>query len=225
VGSACWNFDPNAEAIVMNVLEHIRGQIGAVDLPLYAITLTAVPCPDTPLLLMLHWHAFRRDFLLDEAQARPVAFRPVPTSALQLNERWTAVETIDLAAMEAAWEMGAWDVTREWRPSCIRPGADNSEALDCMRAFGSYPESMGGRDLVIAEAPDCDELLELGARVGYLTWKFRPVAGGIWAEIADDATLNEDGSRDPTCPLLPQSSSTDGRTTYRFGRSGRPVLH
>ena len=52
----------------MDVLEQIRGQMDAVNLPLYAITLTAVPCPDTPVLLMLHWHGFRRDFLIDAPQ-------------------------------------------------------------------------------------------------------------------------------------------------------------
>ena len=47
----------------MDVLEQIRDQMSAVKLPLYAVTMTAVPCPDTPILLMLHWHGFRRDFL------------------------------------------------------------------------------------------------------------------------------------------------------------------
>lgn len=205
----------------MDVLEQIRGQIEAVNLPLYAITLTAVPCPDTPVLLMLHWHAFRHEFLFDAPEARPVSYRPVPASALQLNERWRALETIDMAAMEAAWELGAWDVARHQRRSCMRPGADTSEALECLQAFGTYPESMGGRDLVIAEAPDSDELLELGKNVGYLTWQFRPVCGGIWADVADDVTLNPDGTRAPPCPLLPKPphDQRGSKTVYRFGQS------
>jgi hypothetical protein len=204
----------------MDVLENIRGQMEAVNLPLYAITLTAVPRPDTPVLLMLHWHGFRRDFLIDAPEARPVAFHSVPTSALQLNERWRALETIDLAAMEAGWELGAWDVARNQRRSCMRPGADTSETLECLQAFGNYPDSMGGRDLVIAEAPDAEELLKLGANVGYLTWQFRPVCGGIWAEVADDVTLNPDGSRAPPCPLLPRPPTNEqaSKTIYRFGQ-------
>ena len=211
----------------MDVLESIRGQIEAVRLPLYAVTLTAVPRADTPVLLMMHWHGFRREFLLEAPAAQPVAFRPVPASALQLNERWRELETVDLAAMEAGWELGAWDVARRQRPGCLRPGADAREALECFQAFGSYPESMGGADLVVAEAPDSDELLRLGAAVGYVTWQFRPVCGGIWADVADDVTLGPDGSRDPPCPLPPEPPADDAasNTIYRFGRAEKILLN
>ena len=211
----------------MDLLAPIKGQMEAVKLPLYAVTLTAVPHPDTPVLLMLHWHGFRRDYLVDAPEARPVGFRSVATSALQLNERWRDLETLDLAAMEAGWELGAWDVARQQRRPCTRPGADGSEALECMQAFGSYPESVGGSDLVVAEAPDADELMQLGANAGYLLWKFRPVVGGIWAEVADDATLTSDGSRTPTCPLMPAPAPDEAVSTtiYRFGRSASGLLH
>jgi hypothetical protein len=211
----------------MDFLEPIRDQIEAVGLPLYAITLTAVPRPDTPLLLMLHWHGFRRDFLLEAPEAAPVALRSVPASALQLNERWRELQTIDFAAMEAGWELGAWELRRRRRPACLRPGADTREAIECLQAFGSYPESMGGTDLVVAEAPDGDELLRLGAAVGYVTWQFRPVCGGIWAEVADDATLSPDGSREPPCPLAPEPPPDDraGSTVYCFGRAESILLN
>ena len=211
----------------MELLAPIRAQMEAVKLPLYAVTVTAVPRPDTPVLLMLHWHGFRREFLADAPEARPVAFRSVATSALQLNERWRELEALDLAAMEAGWELGAWDVARHKRRACMRPGADRSEALECLQAFASYPDSMGGQDLVVGEVPDADDLLQLGANVGYLTWKFRPVMGGIWVEVADDATLAPDGSRQPTCPLLPAPAPDDaaGTTVYRFGRSASALLH
>ena len=211
----------------MNVLEQISGQREAVNLPLYAITVTAVPRPDTPVLLMLHWHGFRRDFILDAPESEPVAFRSVATSALQLNERWRALDTIDLAALEAGWKMGAWDVARQQRRSCMRPGADTSEALECLQAFGSVPESMGGRDLVISEAPDVDEMIKLAASVGYVTWQFRPVVGGIWADIADDVTLNADGSRAGHCPVLPEPPSDKpvSKTIYRFGHSGNRTIN
>lgn len=209
---------------MLNILERIKGQMRAIDLPLYAITLTAVPRPDTPVLLMLHWHAFRRDFVYQDTAATPVSFRPVPSTALQINERWTSLSTIDFAAMEAGWELGAWDVSRHQRPACLRPGADSSEALECMQAFGAYPEWMAAHDLVIADAPDMEDLFELGANAGYLVWKFAPVLGGVWAELADDETLKADGSRDPTCPLLPEpAAAVESRTTYRFGR--RAIVH
>ena len=211
----------------MDVLEHIKGQMTAVKLPLYAVTMTAVPCPDTPVLLMLHWHGFRRDFLYDSREARPVAFRSVPASALQLNEQWDEVETLDFAALEAAWELGAWDVARQQRRSCMRPGADSMEAFECLQAFGTVPDALGGRDLVVAEAPDADELLKLGAQVGYLTWQFRPVCGGIWADVADDVTLNPDGTRAGPCPVLPELAvgHRDSKVVYRFGHGENIVLN
>ena len=206
----------------MDVLEQIRDQMSAMKLPLYAVTMTAVPCPDTPILLMLHWHGFRRDFLYEASDAVPVAFRSVPVSALQLNEQWNELPTLDLAAMEAGWELGAWDVARMQRRSCLRPGADTAETLECLQAFGNVPEAMGGRDLIVAEAPDADELLRLGASVGYVTWQFRPVCGGIWADVADDVTLKSDGTREPPCPYLPEPplvtiGERASRKVYRFG--------
>jgi len=47
--------------------------------------------------------------------------------------------------------------------------------------------------------------MRLGAAVGYVTWQFRPVSGGIWAEVADDATLSPDGTREPPCPVVPDA--------------------
>ena len=211
----------------MDVLEQIRDQMSAVKLPLYAVTMTAVPCPDTPILLMLHWHGFRRDFLYESPEAEPVAFRSVPVSALQLNEQWNGLPTLDLAAMEAGWELGAWDVARMQRRPCLRPGAKPAETFECLQAFGNVPESLGGRDLIVAEAPDADELLKLGASVGYVTWQFRPVCGGIWADVADDITLNADGTRAPPCPYLPEVVADDrpGRKIYRFGHSDGITLN
>jgi hypothetical protein len=46
--------------------------------------------------------------------------------------------------MEAAWELGAWDVARAERPGCLRPGACSTEALACLQAFGSFPFGIDG---------------------------------------------------------------------------------
>ena len=91
--------------------------------------------------------------------------------------------------MDAAWELGAWDVARAERPGCMRPGARGTEALECLQAFGSFPYGINGNQVVVSDAPDADELVQLAAQRGYLMWVFRPVKGGIWAEYADDATL------------------------------------
>ena len=163
----------------MEILERIEEQIAASGLPLVGITLAAVPCPDTPLILTLHWHGFIREKLAELEQAETVSYTPLPSSALQLNHRWRDLVAVDRAAMEAAWELGAWDVARAERKGCMRPGAPSTEALECLQAFGAFPFGINGNQVVVADAPDADELLQLAARRGYLMWLFRPVSGGI----------------------------------------------
>jgi len=78
---------------------------------------------------------------------------------------------------------------------------------------------------VVSDAPDAEDLLNLAARRGYLMWMFRPVHGGIWAEVADDATLRPAGTRTSPCPLAPVPPAFSGsrKTVYRFGISGSPL--
>src|ERR1043166_2215895 len=203
----------------MQIVDRIESQLAATRLPLFAITVAAVPCPDTPIILMLHWHGFVRERLADIDEAEPVAFTPIPSSALQLNDRWDHLAALDRATLEAAWELGAWAVQRAERPACVRPGADLAETLECMKAFGQFPLGPAGNDAVVADAPDADELRKLAARRGYLTWLFRPVHGGIWGEYAEDATLGPDGTRTGPCPLapLPPTCQSACETVYRFG--------
>jgi hypothetical protein len=209
----------------MELLERIEEQINTTQLPLFAITVAAVPCPDTPVILTLHWHGFVRQRLVESERAEPVAFQPVPSSALQLNQRWDDLLDLDRAALDAGWELGAWDVARAERPACTRAGADSSEALECLKAFGAFPFGTCGEPVVVSDAPDADELLNVAARRGYLMWTFRPVHGGIWKEFADDATLRPDGTREPPCPVLPipPTGERARRTVYRFGIAERLV--
>ena len=210
----------------MEILERIEEQIAASGLPLVGITLAAVPCPDTPLILTLHWHGFIKEKLADVEQAEAVSYTSLPSSALQLNHRWRDLVAVDRAAMEAAWELGAWDVARAERKGCMRPGAPSTEALECLQAFGAFPYGINGSQVVVADAPDADELLRLAACRGYLMWLFRPVSGGIWAEVADDATLTSMGRRPPPCPHRPIPPRCDGnrKTVYRFGVSASSPL-
>lgn len=205
----------------MHLLERIEEQIAATGLPLVGITLAAVPCPDTPVILTLHWHGFIKKRLAEVEQAEVVSYTSLPSSALQLNDRWRDLVAVDRAAMEAAWELGAWDVARAERKGCSRPGAPAAEALECLQAFGAFPFGVNGSQAVVADAPDADELLRLAASRGYLMWLFRPVSGGIWAEVADDATLTSRGRRPPPCPHRPIPPRCDGnrKTVYRFGVS------
>ena len=206
----------------MQLLERIEEQIAATGLPLVGITLAAVPCPDTPVILTLHWHGFIKEKLADVEGAEPVAFTPIPSSALQVNDRWDDLTKVDKATLDAAWQMGAWDVSRAEQPACTRPGARDVEPLECLQAFGAYPYGVNGRQLVVSDTPDSDELIGLAARRGYLMWLFRPVSGGIWGDVTEDATLTPEGRRPGPCPLRPIPPSCEGRrkTVYRLGVPG-----
>ena len=86
-----------------------------------------------------------------------------------------------------------------------------------------YLVGVDGNQVVVADAPDADDLLNVAARRGYLMWLFRPVHGGIWKDVADDATLLPDGTRQPPCPVQPVPTAGRGtrKTVYRFGVSAR----
>jgi hypothetical protein len=210
----------------MDLLEAISDQMTANSLPLVAITVAAVPCPDTPVILTLHWHGFVEEKIIDLEQAATVAYTPVPSSALQVNYRWKDLGTLDCAAMEAGWKLGAWDVARAERGGCVRPGAETSESIECLQAFGAFPFGLNGQQVVVSEAPDAEDLVNLAARRGYLMWMFRPVHRGIWADYANDATLHPDGTRTPPCPInpIPPAGAGQARTVYRFGIPGNTQL-
>jgi hypothetical protein len=207
----------------MQILDKITDQISSVGLPLYAVTLTAIPRFDTPLLLMLHWHGFRRELVVS-LPGMKTELHSVPGSALQINERWQDLESIEAAILDAAWQLGAWDMERDERRGCSTMGASDREALECMQAFGEHPNY--SEDLhILAETPDREDLMHLGAKVGYIRWQFRPVMGGIWQSVAEDDTLNADGSRTPPCPINPQppKGGKASRTTYRMGFVNRII--
>lgn len=209
----------------MQLLERIEEQISSTRLPLVAVTVAAVPYANTPLVLTLHWHGLSPTRLADVEGAAAIYYRSVPSSALQINERWNDLHALDMAAMETAWELGAWDMARLERAACLRPGADATESLDCRRAFGNYPYALHGEPPIVAETPDADDLVDVAARSGYLTWLFRPVRGGLWKAVADDQTLDEDGRRKPPCPYLnlsaPLRLGRHRQTLYRFGRAAK----
>lgn len=209
----------------MRILDKITEQISAIGLPLYAVTLTAVPRVDTPLLLMLHWHGFRREVLGRFPGLGTLLF-PVPGSALQLNERWQSLAMVESAMLDAAWQLGAWDVERLERRACNHVCATEQEAYECRQAFGEHPLNASEEVQVVADAADRADLMRLGAEVGYLRWLFRPVQGGLWQKTAEDDTLAPDGSRAPPCPVVPLSpkGGKAARTTYRLGRINRILL-
>src|SRR5438034_4221467 len=210
----------------MELLDRIETQLVSNRLPLVAITVAAVPYVNTPVVLTLHWHGFVETPLADVTDANIVAYQAVPSSALQLNERWDRFDDLENEVLDVAWELGSWDLARTEALPFVRPGATEQESLECMGAFGSLPVAIDGQPPVVAEVPDASELIETASRAGYVQWLFRPVRGGVWAEVAEDLTLEEGGYRNPPCPLLPAPTRL-GRTrrprrvVYQFGRCTR----
>lgn len=205
----------------MDVFRTVVAQIDAMNLPLFAVTLTAVPRSRTPVLLMLHWHGFRTDE--HEPCRSHVA---VPSSALQLNDDWRDLGELDQGMLDAAWQFGAWELLRDERRACSTIGASAREALECRQAFGDDPLADLGETQLVAEAPDREDLMHLGARVGYVRWEFRPVRSGLWRDTALDDTIGNDGSRPPPCPVGVALSRERqvGQTRYRLGRIQRLLL-
>lgn len=198
----------------MELLDRIETQLISNRLPLVAVTVAAVPYANTPVVLTLHWHGFVETRLAEVSDANVVAYQPVPSSALQLNERWDKLEQLENDVLDVAWELGAWDLARTEALPFVRPGASEQESLECMGAFGSMPIAIEGQPPVVAEVPDAEDLIEAASRAGYLQWVFRPVRGGVWADVAEDLTLEEGGYRNPPCPLI--------ATPARVGRTLRP---
>lgn len=207
----------------MELFDKLSSQIAGVGLPLLAVSLTAVPRADTPIMLMLHWHGFRKN---PDRQHRLLGVQPVPVpgSALQINEPWKAMLALDRAMLDAAWRLGAWELEREEKRACNRLGASSTEAFECQQAFASHP--VKSEEAWVREAPDLDDLMHLGAKIGYLRWVFRPVHGGMWGSNMQDDTLSPDGSRAPPCPVAPRAATEPraSRTKYKLGHSTRLYL-
>ena len=210
----------------MELLDRIETQLISNRLPLVAITVAAVPYANTPIVLTLHWHGFVETRLADVTDANVITYQPVPSSALQLNERWDRFDELENSVLDVAWELGSWDLARVEALPFIRAGACEQESVECMGAFGAHPLAIDGQPPVVAEVPDADGLIAAAGRSGYLQWVFRPVRGGVWADLAEDDTLEEGGYRNPPCPYVATPAKVrDGigraprRVVYQFGRA------
>jgi hypothetical protein len=209
----------------MQLLDCIETQLIANRLPLVGVSVAAVPYANTPVVLTLHWHGFVETRLADVTDANVVAYQPVPSSALQVNDRWDRLEDLEHAVLDVAWELGSWDLARKEAPPFIRPGSSAQESLECMGAFGNLPVAIEGQPPIVSEVPDGEELIDTAGRSGYVQWMFRPVRGGVWAEVAEDATLEQGGYRNPPCPVMaaPTKPGAARRVVYQLGRSDRLV--
>ena len=212
----------------MQVFERLVEQVQSVGLPVVAVQLTAVPRANTPVLLMVHWHGFARPQAprTTGVRAPEETAAGIPGSALQLNYTWMALEHLDDAMLQAAWQLGAWELVREERRGCNTAGAPGQEAHECRQAFAENPFGEAADDYMLTEAPDRLDLMQLGARVGYIRWQFHPRKNGLWQDTAADDTLRADGSRALPCPVLarPAAGVRVSQTRYRLGHSSRIVL-
>ena len=195
--------------------------------PLAAVSLATLPRKSSPLLLLLHWHGFLPQPPARDPSGPPVHRRAaLPSSALQLTQLWDGIGQLDAQMLEAAWQLGAWDMTREHRRGCNTVGAPMREAVECRQAFGDNPLAPDDETHLVAEAPDRIEMRDLAARLGYIRWLFRPVAEGLWRSAGEDDSLLPDGSRELPCPIEPhpRSIGSDSRHRYQLGRVDRILL-
>ncbi len=208
---------------MQSLLEIIEEQLVANRLEIAAVTIAATPYVNTPVVVSLHWHGFIEAKPAPEGSA--VALQSVPSSALQINTRWDRFADLERDALETAWELGAWDFTRNEARPYSRPGADLQERIDCMTAFGVPPQQIDGEPFVVSDVHDADDLVDAAGHAGYVRWQFRPVWCGIWREVARDATLERGGYRNPACPVSvrPFAPGRAGSVVYTLGREPGPA--
>ena len=177
-----------------SILEIIEDQLVANRLPLTGVTIAALPFPNTPAVVSLHWHAFVENAgTLDHAA---LLYQSVPSSALQINIRWDQFEDLEADVLEASWELGAWEA-----PGCGRSRSPARAYTEMQTTFGVSPQAIDGERVFVADVPDADELVGAAARAGYVHWEFRPTWCGLWKDLAADVTLEKGGYRNPLCPL------------------------
>ena len=199
-----------------SILEVIEDQLVANRLPLAGVTLAALPFPNTPAVLSLHWHGFV------EIPATPPhefpLYQSVPSSALQLTLRWDEFEALETDVLEASWELGAWDLRRTGPVPCE---ASAQRYAECLTSFGVSRQEINGDQVFVADVPDGPDLVDAATRSGYVRWQFRPTWCGLWKELADDVTLHAGGYRNPRCPVGARSLESSGASTvvFQLGKS------
>lgn len=211
----------------MQIFDAISDQIDAVGLPLYAISATRVNLPDTPTLLFLHWHGFRRATPL-QLPGVSLPLRTVASTALQFDGPWPNGAEAEQEVLDAAWRLGAWSVERLERRACNFAGAPASEAYDCRVAFGDNAADFPDELVIGADRPFA-ELMSQAAQKGYSRWLFQPVKSSIWSDVGPgDDTLDTDGGRHSDCPIRPApatgNTARQKRTLYQLGHLDRLLI-
>jgi len=208
----------------MKTFNAVSAQIKLINLPLYAVSATAVNISDSPLLVFLHWHGFRRSTPLN-IEGMKIPSRAVPSSALQFRGPWLSRTSPEEELLDLAWRLGAWSVERLHHRACNEPGAPTSEAYACRIAFGENPADYPSEVTLADDVPGRRDLMELAARKGYVRWLFHPVKGGLWKGVGyTDDSLNRDGGRESNCPVSPLTTADTRRFKYQLGRTDRLII-
>jgi hypothetical protein len=197
-----------------SILEVIEDQLVANRLPLTGVTIAALPFPNTPAVVSLHWHAFVENAAPPDRAA--LLYQSVPSSALQINIRWDQFEDLEVDVLEASWELGAWDLRRIEAPGCERSRSPARAYTEMQTSFGVSPQAIDGERVFVADVPDADELVGAAARAGYVHWEFRPTWCGLWKDLAADVTLEKGGYRNPLCPLAARAYEPGDARTIVF---------
>ena len=197
-----------------SILEIIEDQLVANRLPVTGVTIAALPFPNTPAVVSLHWHAFVENAGTPERAA--LLYQSVPSSALQINIRWDQFKDLETDVLEASWELGAWDLRRIEAPECGRARSPARAYTEMQTSFGVSPQAIDGERVFVAEVPDADELVGAAARAGYVHWEFRPTWCGLWKDLAADVTLEKGGYRNPLCPLTARAYEPGDARTIVF---------
>lgn len=211
----------------MDIFELIDAHARAMRLPLFAVTLSAVARKRTPVILMLHWHGFQHARALRLADI-PLPARPVPSSGLCLRADWDDIAYWDQAVLDAAWQLGAWEVERATHRAWWRLNAPAAETLACLRAFGQASDTSSARVLIDPDDDTGADLARYAATQGYVRWLFRPRAHGLWQALpGDDGTLQTEQRRSLPCPVRPLAFDRHraGRRLYRLGKGSHLKLH
>jgi hypothetical protein len=208
----------------MQIFDAVSAQISAMGLPLFAVSATRANWPDTPLLLFLHWHGFRRATPL-HLEGVDLPERAVASSALQFDGPWGSSVAAEEALLDVAWRLGAWQLERLQQRACNTAGAPASEAFACRLAFGDNATGYPDEPVIGGDQEARLEQMDLAARKGYLQWMFQPIKGGLWEGIGPvDDSLAPDGGRPSDCPIRPVPPTADKRVVYQLGRHDRLIL-
>ena len=154
---------------------------------------------------------------------------PEPTKKTDTVLTWREknIEVADYRIVYAAWQLGAWDVTRSWRAplgSHADPYAPHHGLVSLFDPSGAFAVRTGPMG-VPNEVMDAKVLVETAARDGWISWRFRPTlrstrVGGRVA--ARDITLAKDGTRTAPCPYRPTAPVRGERRIIALGEEVSP---